>query len=416
MNQNKQIIWPTEKPVIIPNFLGTGLDLLKEQFGALLQDSKNPLSRVSVANSTFSFDPIRGCPLACSYCIIGGDLRNLGVENDSSIIKEEIKNFRTLYPRKPEVVFPGEVLARALFEHPAFIKNKSVISIATGSTEAFIPVSEKETWAIMKTFADEGLKNSFWIVTKRGIPDELLNVWLKRFKYLVKKGIQVIISITYSNAPYWVEPYRRNRFHNFDKVKKVGVHITQHLRPIIRGINDSKESLQEALKDSLRLVESICVGGLRKDPGVLLAWQYSKGLDPKLLPDVKKEVRKKDLTEGTLELVKKIVKEKGYDIPVFYRSSHVISHAIGIPDYNLYRYRDDGDRKGFLNIPIKIQRLIENKYKKSLLSLLKEIAKSIKLDMIDFEINKNKILIKNNINYQEYRALIHAIGHSGMLP
>lgn len=414
--KSNSIIWPTENPVVVPNFLGTGLDLLKEQFGALSQDSKNPLSRVSVANSTFSFDPIRGCPLACSYCIIGGDLRNLGVEKNSPIIKQEIKNFRTLYPRKPEVVFSGQTLARALFKHPAFIKNKSVISIATGSTEAFIPISEKETWGVMKTFADEGLKNPFWIVTKRGVPDELLDIWIKRFEYLLKKGVRIVISITYSNAPYWVEPYRRNRFHNFDLIKKTGVHISQHLRPIIRGINDSEESIQEALRDSLGLVESICVGGLRKDPGVLLAWQYSKGLDPKLLPDVKKDARKKDLPNGTLELVKKIVNEKGYKIPVFYRSSHVISHALDIPDYNLYRYRDDDNKKVFLKIPVKIQHLMEKKYNKSLLTLLKEVITSIKLGYITLKLNKEEIFIENRVNYQEHRALIHAIGHSKILP
>jgi len=414
--RSNSIIWPTENPILIHNFLGTGLDLLKEQFGALSQDDKNPLSRVTVANSTFSFDPIPGCPLACSYCIVGGDLRNLGVNKNSPIIKQEIKNFRTLYPRKPEVVFTGRTLARALFKHPAFIKNKSVISIATGSTEAFIPVSEKETWGVMKTFADEGLKNPFWIVTKRGIPDELLDIWLKRFEYLLKKGVQIVISITYSNAPYWVEPYRRNRFHNFDAIKKTGVHISQHLRPIIRGINDNKESIQEAVKDSLGLVESICVGGLRKDPGVLLAWQYSKGLDPNLLPDVKKDVRKKDLPGGTLELVREIVKEKGYNTPVFYRSSHVISRALGIPDYNLYRYRDDDNKKVFLKIPVKIQRDIEKKSNKSLLTLLKEVAVSIKLDYLTLKIDKEEIFIENKVNYQEHRALIHAIGHSEILP
>jgi len=67
-------------------------------------------------------------------------------------------------------------------------------------------------------------------------------------------------------------------------------------------------------------------------------------------------------------------------------------------------------------VPVKTQKNIENKFKKSLLSLLKEIAKSIRLDMIEFEINKSKILIKNYINYQEHRALIHAIGHSNILP
>lgn len=408
------IIWPTEKPNIVTNFLGTGLDLLKEEFGALSQNSNNPLSRVCVANSAFSLEPVRGCPLGCSYCIVGGDLRNFGIDREQ-LVGNNIKfhNIRSLYPRTPTVVFPGKVLANALIGHPSFIKHKSVISISTGSSEAFIPISERETWGIMQTFAQNGLKNPFWIVTKRGIPDDLLDIWLKRFNILMNKGIQIIISITSSNAPYWVEPYRQNRFKNFDKIKKTGVHISQHLRPVIRGINDSRKSLEESLNDSLGLVESICVGGLRKDPSVLLAWKFAKGLDPNLLPDVKNGRRRKDLPNQTIQIARSIVKSRGYSTPIFSRSSHVISYALGISDYNLYRYRVSDD-KIFLTIPRKMREVILLRHRKDIISILKEISSSIKLD-INYVLSGDKILIKNHMNYQEHRALIHAIGHSGVL-
>lgn len=411
---HNKIIWPTEKPVEIPNFLDTGLDLLKEEFGALSQDAKNPLSRVCVANSSFSLEPVRGCPMGCSYCIVGGDLRNLGLENNK-VSTKETRNFKSLYPRKPEVIFPGEVLSKALIKHPAFIKNDSVISIATGSSEAFIPISEAETWAAMKYFSDKGLKNPFWIVTKRGIPDNLLSVWLKRFTFLRKKGIKIIISITYSNAPSWVEPYQHDRFRNFDKIKNVGVYVSQHIRPIIRGINDDKKSLEKALENSYGLVESVCVGGLRKDPSVMLAWKFAKGLDPNLLPDIQTGDRNKDLTEGTIELVEEIIREKRYKIPVFSKSSHVISQALKISDYNLYSYRPD-DKRVFLKIPLHLQKEIVLKYKKCFVDVLTGIAIKIGLKNTTFIIRGEKVIINNKLNYPEHRAFIHAIGHSRILP
>jgi len=412
------IVWPTDNPIIIENFLQTGINLLKEKIGALSQNPNNPLSRVCVANSCFSLEPVRGCPVRCAYCVSGNECRNLLI--DEKLYEKSINeiNIQKIFPRSIEVLFSGEILAEAMVSHPAFIKNKSIVSVAAGSSEAFLPGVEKETWKAMKFLADNGLKNPFWLIVKTGIPDEMIEVWSERFLFLKNKGIKVIISITDSNAPIWLEPYKKNRFRNYDKVRQSNVYLSHHLRPIIAGINDSKESLEKALGKSLGIVESVCVGGLRIDPGIIILWKYINKYDPSILSNFYQVTRgkpvEKNLPNGITNLVQKIIKEKNFNIPVFSRSSQVLSHVLNIDDFNLYEYRVK-DPDIFLRVPIEKQNNIEQRQNKRLSVILREIAKSIKLDMIKFQIEGENIKIEDHLNYQEHRLLIHAIGHSQML-
>lgn len=89
-----EIIWPTLEPEVIANVMNSDIDLLKEKIGALSQDPKNPLSRVCVANSCFSLEPVRGCPLGCAYCVAGNDCRNLLLnDNVRALMKKRIVRF-----------------------------------------------------------------------------------------------------------------------------------------------------------------------------------------------------------------------------------------------------------------------------------------------------------------------------------
>ena len=414
----KKIVWPTDEPILVKDFLQTGVDLLKEKIGALSQDSGDPLSRVCVANSCFSLEPVRGCPLACAYCIAGNDCRNLVIDEkdyDKNINEVDTKK---IIPRRPEVIFPGEVLAEAMVDHPGFIKNKSIVSVAIGSSEAFLPGVEQETWAVMKYMADNGFANPFWLAVKYGINDELLPKWQERFGYLKKKGIKVLISVSESSAPEWLEPYQENRFRNLSAVAKLGVHISLHLRPIIRGITDSEEALSASLDKSLGVVESVCVGGLRVDPGIVLLWKHINDRDPELLPNFAKTEKglppKKDLPDGIVEKVHELIKRKGYDIPVYIRSSNALSLAFGIPDVNLYDFRNDDDGV-LLMVPLSLQAKILEKYGKNLEVILNEIADQIGLGIVGLKVEGEKVLVDRKLNYQEHRLLIHSISHSGVL-
>ncbi|MBI2309383.1 hypothetical protein HYU89_00610 [Candidatus Collierbacteria bacterium] len=416
---NNEVVWPTESPIVVRNFLQTGVDLLKEKIGALSQNPNNPLSRVCVANSCFSLEPVRGCPLSCAYCIAGNDCRNLIIDENSYHKNITEIDRGKLIPRIPEMLFPGEVLAETMINHPGFVKDKSIVSVAIGSSEAFLPGVEQETWAAMKYLADHGYMNPFWFAVKLGITDPLIGRWLKRFRFLKKKGIKIAISVSESNAPAWLEPYRGDRFRNLEKVKEAGVHITHHLRPVIRGITDSTESLSSALNKSLKISESVCIGGLRIDPGIVLLWKHINGKDPNLLPkftDTEKGLPpRKDLPENVITKVKKLIKKKGYKTPVFTRSSHILSYAFDIPDVNLYKYRVEDDSV-FLRISLTIQSSVKMKQGKEIVEAFREIAGSIGLPMIRFKAEAEKIFVKQRLNYQEHHLLIHAISHSGVLP
>lgn len=399
-----QFVWPPEEPKRF--FLKESQVVIDEQiFGALSQDRRNPFSRISVANSSFSLDPYRGCPLGCAYCIVAGSLSDLSV----SKIKSEMKY---VLPTKPKRLFSGFELVENLIRHPAFIANKSIVSIGTASTEAFLDGVEDDTWQIMKHILDLGLRNPFWIVTKYGMPDHLVKIWSERIGQLSKNGIPVVLSITYSGAPDWVEPYKGNRFRNLLILKNEGVKLSHHLRPIIMGINDDEESMKRALSASLDVVENVCVGGLRKDTGVELAWEYFHHNDLNLLPDTDRE---KVLPDDYLKKVGEFIRKGGYKTPVFRRSSEAISSLLGIPDYNLYRYRPSGS-SSFLHIRSEIAIRLEKSFSRKLTEILKSLADSIKLTDIEFNMVADNILVNRKMSYQEHRALIHAIGHSEILP
>jgi len=408
--------WPTEKPKIIHNILQTGIDLLEEKIGALSQDSHNPLSRVCVANSCISLEPVRGCPLGCIYCVAGNDCRNLVLTADE--YEKSYKSLKTgsIFPKKPEVLFNGDVLVDAMIQHPGFIPNKTIVGIMAGSSEAFLPVAEKETWSIFKALIKHKLRNPVWIVTKFGIPHQLISVWRERFKQVIKNGAPVVISITDTNAPVWLEPYRGDRFGNYRKLKNTGIYISHHLRPIISGVNDSEENLHIVLKRSLGFVKSVCVGGLRIDPAIQLKWKCTKK-KLKVNEDYKNLMTGnpvgKQMPPEVFSKVKRIVKELGYNTPVFLRSSQMLSEALGINDFNLYKYRN-GKGNEFLNVPLDIQDKISKKLHKPFLKVLKDIAIKIGLKKIDLAQNGSKIYIRNDFNYQEEKLLIQAIGHSNI--
>src|ERR1017187_7522029 len=95
------------------------ITLLRQVYGALSDEDSSPLSRVSVANSSFSLDPFRGCPGGCAYCTVTASQRDV-------IVDYAPDKMSFLLPTKPELLFGGSVLADALIRHPAFVPHRSI--------------------------------------------------------------------------------------------------------------------------------------------------------------------------------------------------------------------------------------------------------------------------------------------------
>jgi DNA repair photolyase len=404
---SSEIVWPCEDSTIIENILGKNISLMKEKFGALSQDSNNLYSRICVGNSLMSVESFRGCPLSCKYCMANNDVRSLKIEDDK--IHNEISDISTVFVRKPERLFPTIDLVKALVKHPAFIKNKTVIGFGTGSTEFFLPEVGDDFWNGLEYLSENDYKNPIWIVVKSYLDIGNEKKWIKRFDFLNKKNIKVIVSISDIGASEDIEPYQANRFQAFDFLADSHVVISHHLRPYIPNSDDLEKSLYVLLSKSKDLVESVCVGGLRIDPGMLLFWDKAKELNENSIPGAQNKIFDKKI----YEIVERIICQEKWGLPVFTKSSQMISHHLKIPDFNLYKYRKSHD--SLLQIPIDQLNQIESKISMKIENYIKNIADSIKLTDLSFENINGSIYVNRALKYQEHNALIHAIGFSEVL-
>jgi len=352
-------------------------------FGALSQDSENPLSRVSQANSCISLDPFAGCPLGCVYCYRYNSKRDASFDI-------------------PTRLFSDEELVEALITHPYFIPHKTVIGISVASTEAFLPEVADSTFNIMNLLVNKGYKNPFWLVIKTGIPKNSYS----KFKYITARSRGVIISVSYSSMPSRIEPFRGDRFKNIEEAIRAGVHVSLHLRPIVPGWNDRYENIENSiLEGAKRNCQSICVGGLRFLEGIKYAITKKYNLE---FPNIKEDELEKTLPPKIMNFVAKALKKNNINLPVFTHSSEVISSFLGIPDYNLHEFRRSQNQ--FLEIPLKKQIDIERRKNKKVKDLIKEAIQELGLEDCKVSVRSKDIILSRKLTYSEERALIHRLG------
>ncbi|MDO8537756.1 MAG: hypothetical protein Q7S21_02625 [archaeon] len=287
--------------------------MLKQIFGSFSKNGNTPLSRISQANSCISLDPFTGCPLDCAYCY------RHNCERDTNEII-------------PHRIFSDEQIVEALVKHPYFVSDKTVISIGTGSTDPFLEQTKESTFNIMDLIQDKGLRNPFWIVTKKGIPKG----YDKRFASITKKSKGIVVSISYSGMPSKIEPYQSNRFTNLKSTKAAGVKLSLHFRPIIPTWNDAQANIKQVLEKSDEF-DCICIGGLRFLEGIKYSIVKLHGLEFPKIPENKLQ---KELSKETQQTIFRIAKTLKIKIPIFLNSSCAISYLLGSGDYNATFIRD----------------------------------------------------------------------------
>lgn len=403
----KKIIWPIDKQATSDVFNDLGIELYKEMFGSLSDESSSPYSRISVANSSFSLDPVKWCPLWCAYCVVWSNTRDLNIPDNQNIEDLTKKDYKKMFPKVIKVLFWGKSLMEHLTKHPAFIMNKSVISVWTWSSEAFLWDWWEETASIIDYMIENKLTNPIWIVTKAWIPKLKRAFWKDKFIEAKNAWIQIILSVTYSGAPSFVEPHIADRFEWIEEFTDIGIHISHHLRPIIRGLSDDYETAKKVLSRSAWLVDSVCVWWLRLDPWLILAWKHASWLDLDLLPSKPWE---KDLPDDYEEMVRSILNELSSDVPIFDKSSLVISYACWKRDYNLYHLRNTWDfknKKFLLHVPSKVTSDLWI----DMLSLLRITADEIGLWAIRFYTESDNYYVSDDMSYHTHRTLIHALWH-----
>lgn len=382
-------IWPAEDSKDDAITIGRdSINLLTQKYGALSQDNKNIYSRICIVNSCISLEPFIGCPLDCVYCAANNDIRS---------IRKTANTKMDLKIRKPELLFSSKELIDALIVHPAFIRDKSVISFCSGSTEVFHPLVEEDIWTGMEYMISLGLKNPIWIVVKSFLSIHK-TLWMSRFEYMIKNGIRIIVSISDAGLPREYEPYQvDNRFDVFRDFSELGVVLSHHLRPLFMfdGVYDC---IKKALLKSKGIVSSVCLGGMRYDPGMNYYWhgksdgEFHPGNQIKKLPAQLVEYVQNMTESGT---------------PIFMHSSEMISHYLSINDYALHQYRVDT-----MEVAIDCNHLCtEYENKKGICAEFENIAKNIGLNL-HFGVENDIVFVKEKVNAQTKNALYQAIGLS----
>lgn len=290
-------------------------------YGVLDPDPNNPLSCVSVANSSLSIDVWKGCAWQCSYCHVQGGLQDLDTETLMMPVRPEKRSSFTI-----------DEIVDSLVEHPFFEADKSVISIGTASTEPFArgPVSDS-TFEIMEKFTREGYKNPFWIVTKAGFP----NGYEQRLRTITDNGNRVMISVCWANNPKEIEPVQTNRFRNIDVMKRAGATVAWYLRPLAEGWSIDPEQLHKTFvhaASTAQGIDMIIPGGLRWTDGIEYGMEEVRG---QTMPNVPRDDNVKDLPDETWDLIHELSESYFPGIPVLHKSSCGLANMLTIPNHNL---------------------------------------------------------------------------------
>lgn len=286
-------------------------------YGALVPDQSHPLSAVSVSNSSLSIDLWVGCEWQCRYCHVQGTFQDLA---DNGMMPKSPRR------RNP---FSVDQILNELVKHPFFIPDETIISIGTASTEplAFGPVADS-TFEIMDAFVKRGLCNSFWIVTKGGVPKgRKLD-----FARIVKATRGLMLSLCWADNPDTIEPTRNNRFRNVEEAEEAGVTIAWHMRPIVTewsGDHDRIEMMMLWVKKHYgQVINMIVPGGLRWTEGIENGLVEIHGLS---LPSIPRDDNVKSLPQGLSDTILALSKEYFPDIPVYFKSSCALTRMLNIP-------------------------------------------------------------------------------------
>lgn len=307
---------PTDN--LVGSKTGRNYELTSYMYGCIDPRSNAVLSNVSVTGNSMSIDVWTGCPLQCAYCHVQGVREDL----DPSDWKMRTKPVR-------RTTHSIDTVLSELIKHPLFEKDKTVLSICTSSTEPFIGDEVIEsTISIMEWFASRNMKNPFWIVTKVGVPEEIVDRLKK-----VSKTNKVVISVCWANNNSDIEPYRKDRFMNIEKFRDTkDVYFTWYLRPLVKEwsedfthLDDMFKLISGKYKDDIR---SIVAGGLRWTEGI--EYGLKEVRDFELPSNVSSASRHtKTLTADDFLYIKRLgEKYFGKDKPIYLHSSCMLSEII----------------------------------------------------------------------------------------
>ena len=319
METKKAFNFACGENIVSHNGIRTGHPYVFREFtyGVLVPSHDHPLVNVSVANSSLSIDLWRGCSFQCRYCHVQDSFLDVGVDG---------KMPSRLLPRSR---FSVSEILNALGEHPFFVKDQTVLSIGTASTEPFASQAIESTFELMEEIVKRGWSNPIWIVTKAGFPKKKG----ERLAIITKQN-KVMVSFCWADNPTTIEPARNDRFANIKEVKQAGATCAWYMRPMTKDWGADEDHIQKMMNWVIEqkydlFLDMIVPGGLRWTPGIEYGLVEVHGLP---MPEIAHDDNQKDLPEEIWEAIERKAQDMFPNIPVFRKSSCALSHMLGIPE------------------------------------------------------------------------------------
>jgi DNA repair photolyase len=282
--------------------VSTSVPLLsREQAGRLPERARDV---VEYRKSGLSLNHIQGCPLDCAYCI----RHTYGLWDQ----------------RRPHALMTDAEAVETLVSHRYFQPHITPVQVLNRATDPFLPSVRPHTITVLDDLDSRKLTNHVLVITRHRMKPEDID----RLNQL--RHLKVTLLFTYSGIDdRQVEPYPSHVAADSLKLMSAPRHrryrTILYWRPLVPGLNDSDEHLDQACKLARHADATVFTGLFYRDQ--IAAYYKVNGL-----PEPYGETARRKIVPETLE--RRVLTAFSSSAPLFRKTSCAVAYVHGLPDYN----------------------------------------------------------------------------------
>jgi DNA repair photolyase len=259
---------------------------------------------VEYRKSGLSLNHIQGCPLDCAYCI----RHTYGLWDQ----------------RVPRALMSDADAVEELVSHRYFQPHVTPVQVFNRATDPFLPAVRPHTFAVLEDLNRRELTNHVLVITRHQMkPEDIHRLnWLTHLK--------VTLLFTFSGIDRRdIEPYPSDVAAESLKLMSAPrgrrYRTILYWRPLVPGLNDSPEHLDQAYELSKHADATVFTGLFYRDE-IAAYYRANK------LPEPYDETARRKIVPETLE--RRILSAFAGSDSLFRKTSCAAAYAHGLPDYN----------------------------------------------------------------------------------
>ncbi|MBV9728170.1 MAG: radical SAM protein [Pseudonocardiales bacterium] len=264
---------------------------------------------VEYRKSGLSLNHIQGCPLGCSYCI----RHTYGLWDQ----------------RQPRALMTDAEAVEELVSHRYFQPHVTPVQVFNRATDPFLSNVRPHIFAVLEDLDARELMNHVLVITRHSMkPDDIDR--LNEFRHVELRHVKVTLLFTYSGIDNKdIEPYpscvaaESLKLMSAPEYRKYRTIL--YWRPLVPGLNDSDEHLDQAHKLVQHADATAFTGLFYRDQ--IAAYYKANGL-----PEPYEDTARRKIVPEILE--RRVLAAFSSSIPLFRKTSCAVAYAHGLPDYN----------------------------------------------------------------------------------